>query len=176
MDDLGLSFLIINVEYLRPYRLRTEHVGLPPQHHSVKPLEVGPEGEWYQVADIVANRGKAGPRQQCLVRWKGFDATHDSWVPRCHITPAALIACEEFLKETATNRAGRLALAHFVGNDGQYSPSAAADRVEQRRIAILARKANVAAEKAQRIEEVSRPDIDLQAVAPADDDRDWFFS
>ena len=160
---------IINVEYLRPYRLRTENVGPPPQHLSVKPLEVEPEGEWYQVADILATRGNPGPRQECLVRWEGFDATHDSWVPRNHITPAALIAYEDLLKESATNCAGRRALAQFIGKDGQYSPSAAADHAERRRIAILARQATVAAGKAQRIVEASHSEVDLQAGVQAND-------
>jgi hypothetical protein len=162
---------VINVEYLRPYRLRSENVGPPPQHLSIKPLEVEPEGEWYQVADILGVRGQAGPRQQCLVRWEGFDATHDSWVPRCHITPAALIAYEKFLNEDATNSVRQMALRKFIGNDGRFSPSAAADREERRRIATLARQARVAADKAQRIVTDSQPDLDLEAGALANDAR-----
>ena len=79
-------------------------------------------------------------------------------MPRCHIIPAALIAYEKFLTETATNAAGRLALAHFVGKHEQYSPNAAADRAERRRIATLARQSSVAADKAQRIVKASHHD------------------
>ena len=89
---------IVNVEYLRPYNKRSENVGPPPHHLSVKPVAVEPLSEWYQIADIMNHRGAAGPTQQCLVRWEGFDASHDSWVPRCDITPKALIAYEKFLR------------------------------------------------------------------------------
>ena len=92
-------------------------------------------------------------------------------MPRCHITPAALIAYEEFLKDTATNFAGRKALANFIGKDGRFSPSAAADGAERRRIATLARQARVTADKAQRIVKDSQPDLDLEAGAPANDAR-----
>jgi hypothetical protein len=83
---------IVNVEYLRPYNERSENVGPPPHHLSVKPVAVEPLGEWYRIAEILNHRGTAGPTQQCLVRWEGFDASHDSWVPRRDITPKALIA------------------------------------------------------------------------------------
>ena len=73
---------IVNVEYLLPYNERSENVGPPPHHLSVKPVAVEPLGEWYQIAEILDHRGKAGPAQRCLVRWEGFDASHDSWVPR----------------------------------------------------------------------------------------------
>jgi hypothetical protein len=89
---------IVNVEYLRPHNKRSENVGPPPHHLSVKPVAVEPLGEWYQIAEILNHRGKPGPAQQCLVRWEGFDASHDSWVPRRDITPKALIAYEEFLR------------------------------------------------------------------------------
>jgi hypothetical protein len=89
---------IVNVEYLRPYNERSENVGPPPHHLSVKPVAVEPLGEWYRIAEILNHRGTAGPTQQCLVRWEGFDASHDSWVPRRDITPKDLIAYEEFLR------------------------------------------------------------------------------
>ena len=37
---------IINVKYLRPYNERTENVGPPPSHLSVKPIAVEPAGDW----------------------------------------------------------------------------------------------------------------------------------
>ena len=89
---------IVNVEYLRPYNERSENVGPPPDHLSVKPVAVEPLGEWYRIAEILNHRGTAGPTQQCLVRWEGFDASHDSWVSRRDVTPKALIAYEEFLR------------------------------------------------------------------------------
>jgi hypothetical protein len=47
---------------------------------------------WYQVEDILDHRGKAGPMCECLVRWKDFDVSHDSWVRRKLLTPLALQA------------------------------------------------------------------------------------
>jgi hypothetical protein len=121
---------IVNVEYLRPYNERSENVGPPPHHLSVKPVAVEPLGEWYQIAEILDHRGKAGPAQQCLVRWEGFDASHDSWVPRRDITPKALIAYEEFLRcihlhngrdNAKAHEALRKKLTSFIGESGQYS-------------------------------------------------------
>ena len=163
---------VINVEYLRPYRLRSENVGPPPHHLSIKPIDVEPEGEWYQIADILAHRGRAGPRQQCLVRWEGFDATHDSWVPRSDITPIALIAYEKFLKEHAKEPGNQRALVSFIGEGGQFSPSAAAALEEerrQRRVAVLARKASTAADKAHRAVAASSHDVAPSAAAQAQD-------
>ena len=36
---------------------------------------------------------------ECLVRWKDFDVSHDSWVKRRFLTPLALQAYERFLTE-----------------------------------------------------------------------------
>jgi hypothetical protein len=101
---------------------------------------VEPLGEWYQIAEILDHRGRACPTQQCLVRWEGFDASHDSWVPRCDITPKALIAYEEFLHQRQkprywnrqrvsnghvyTDEAGKAfqqKLTSFIGKNGEYS-------------------------------------------------------
>ena len=121
---------IVNVEYLRPYNERSENVGPPPHHLTVKPVAVEPLGEWYQIAEILDHRGKAGPAQRCLVRWEGFDASHDSWVPRRDITPKALIAYEEFLRQlhlhhdhdnAKAHEALRKKLTSFIGERGQYS-------------------------------------------------------
>jgi hypothetical protein len=112
----------INVEYLRPYRERSENVGPPPAHLAVKPLAVDPRGEWYQIADILHHRGKPGPKQQCLVRWEGFDASHDSWIPRNAITDKALVAYETFLREMADYRAAhKQSLESFVGPNQEFS-------------------------------------------------------
>jgi hypothetical protein len=54
---------IVNVEYLRTYNERSENVGPPPHHLSVKPVAVEPLGEWYRIAEILDHRGKAGPAQ-----------------------------------------------------------------------------------------------------------------
>jgi hypothetical protein len=90
----------VNIEYLRPYRLRTPDIGPPPKSLSVKPIEVEVDGSsWYQVEDILDHRGSPGPKCECLVRWKDFDASHDSWVPRKFLTPLALQAYERFLTE-----------------------------------------------------------------------------
>ena len=88
----------VNIEYLRPYLLRTPDIGPPPKSLSVKPIEVEVDGSsWYQVEDILDHRGRAGPLCECLVRWKDFDASHDSWVLRKFLAPLALQAYERFL-------------------------------------------------------------------------------
>jgi transposase InsO family protein len=125
---------IVNVEYLRPYNIRTENVGPPPHHLSVKPVAVEPLGEWYQIAEILAHRGRPGQGQQCLVRWEGFDASHDSWVPRRDITPKALVAYEEFLRmeppqvyregggcSAMSREMFQKRLESFIGENGKYS-------------------------------------------------------
>ena len=114
---------IINVEYLRPYNERTENVGPPPSHLSVKPIAVEPAGDWYQISDIQNHRGEPGPRQQCLVRWEGFDASHDSWVRRDQITAAALISYEKFLMDYAERdkKVGSEHLRRFIGTSGEFS-------------------------------------------------------
>ena len=90
----------VNIEYLRPYRLRTPDIGSPPTSLSAQPVEVGIDGSsWYQVEDILDHRGRAGPLCECLVRWKDFDVSHDSWVQRKFLTPLALQAYERFLTE-----------------------------------------------------------------------------
>ena len=125
---------IVNVEYLRPYNIRTENVGPPPHHLSVKPVAVEPLGEWYQIAEILDHRGRPGQGQQCLVRWEGFDASHDSWVQRRDITPKALVAYEEFLRmeppqvyregggcSTMSREKFQKRLESFIGENGKYS-------------------------------------------------------
>jgi hypothetical protein len=90
----------VNIVYLRPYRLLTPDIGTPPKSLSVKPIEVELDGSsWYQVEDILDHRGGACPMCECLVRWKGFDVSHDSWVKRKFLTPLALQAYEQFLTE-----------------------------------------------------------------------------
>ena len=49
--------------------------------------------------DILDHRGGVGPTCDCLVRWKDFDVSHDSWVKRKFLTPLALQAYEQFLTE-----------------------------------------------------------------------------
>jgi hypothetical protein len=90
----------VNIVYLRPYRLRTPDIGPPPKSLSAKPVEVELDGSsWYQVEDILDHRGSPGPMCDCLVRWKDFDVSHDSWVRRNSLTPLALQAYERFLTE-----------------------------------------------------------------------------
>ena len=103
-------------------------------------MAVEPLGEWYQIAEILDHRGRPGPAQQCLVRWEGFDASHDSWVPRRDITPKALVAYEEFLHHRPVDRhwnrhrksdgrvysdkvgqAFQQKLTSFIGTAGEYS-------------------------------------------------------
>jgi hypothetical protein len=51
------------------------------------------------VEDILDHRGSPGPHCDCLVRWKDFDVSHDSWVKRKFLTPLAFQAYEQFLTE-----------------------------------------------------------------------------
>ena len=126
---------IINVEYLRPYKERTENIGPPPSHLSVKPIVVEPAGDWHRIADIQNHRGSPGPRQECLVRWDGFDASHDSWVRRAQITSAALISYEEFLRDYAKldKQQGPMHLRTFIGNSGEFSEIKKVEDLRQKR-------------------------------------------
>jgi hypothetical protein len=89
------------------------------------------------VEDILDHRGSPGPKCECLVRWKDFDASHDSWIPRKFLTPLALQAYERLLTEhvqvcedRAKNsklksslqhlKSARERLSSFTGN-GRYS-------------------------------------------------------
>ena len=110
----------------------------PPKSLSAKPVEVALDGSsWYQVEDILDHRGSPGPWCDCLVRWKDFDASHDSWVKRTNLTPLALQVYERFLtahvqfcEERAKNSkikmyaqqltSARKRLFSFTGN-GRYS-------------------------------------------------------
>ncbi len=87
--------------------------------------------------DILDHRGKSGPMCECLVRWKDFDVSHDSWV-RCKLlTPLALQTYEQLLTEHArfceghvknskipsldqNLRLARVYLSSFTGH-GRYS-------------------------------------------------------
>ena len=119
---------VINVEYLRPYHERSANVGPPPHHLSIKPIAVEPEGEWFKIAEILHHRGFPGPNQECLVRWEGFDDSHDSWIARKNITPKALVAYEQFLREcvaSADSKAkqakARAYLQNFIGDNERFS-------------------------------------------------------
>jgi len=90
------------------------------------------------------------------VRWEGFDASHDSWVPRCDITPKALMAYEEFLRRAP--RAGRTTretfnkkLTSFIGRNGKYSVLAQSDDH---------RTSRMSASHGEREEAGARPDGD----------------
>jgi hypothetical protein len=63
-------------------------------------LEVELDGSsWYQVEDILDHRGSPGPKCECLVRWKDFDVSHDSWIKSRFLTHLALAVYERFLTE-----------------------------------------------------------------------------
>jgi hypothetical protein len=98
--EMMSQFFWPNIEYLRPYRLRTPDIGPPPASLSAQTVEVGIDGSsWYQVEDILDHRVRAGPLCECLVRWKDFDVSHDSWVQRKFLSPLALQAYDRFLTE-----------------------------------------------------------------------------
>ena len=93
---------MVNIAFLRPYHLRTPDINPPPTSLSANPVEVDLDGSsWYKVEDILDHRESPGPKCECLVRWKDFDVSHDSWVNRRFLTPLALQAYERFLTEHA---------------------------------------------------------------------------
>jgi hypothetical protein len=97
-------------------------VGPPPAHLAVKPIAANPKGEWFPIADILHHRGKPGHRQQCLVRWEGFDASRNSWIPRDAITDKALIAYDKFFREAADYQdAYKPILDSFTGANNEFS-------------------------------------------------------
>jgi hypothetical protein len=52
------------------------------------PVSVDPDGSgWYQIEEILDHRGPATNDGECLVRWKDFDVSHDSWIRRHSVTP-----------------------------------------------------------------------------------------
>ncbi len=78
----------------------TPDIGPPPKSLSTKPIKIELNGSfWYQVEDILDHRGKPGPMCECLVHWKDFDVSHDSWVRRKFLTPLTLQGNEQFLTE-----------------------------------------------------------------------------
>jgi hypothetical protein len=129
---------VVNIEYLRPYSLRSDTVGPGPQSSSVKPISVEPDGSsLYQVAEILDHNGPSGPKCRCLVRWEGFDATHDSWILRKHVTLEAITAYEQILTDMAAasgTTADKVKLATFVGKQGQFSALAERARLQAHNI------------------------------------------
>ena len=104
--------------------MRPETVEPGPQSLSVHPILVEPDGSsWYKIAEILDHNGSAGPRCRCLVRWEGFDATHDSWILRKNITLTSILSYEKILTEmdTAGMQTHKHNLESFVGYKGQYS-------------------------------------------------------
>ncbi len=88
------------IVYLRPYRLHTPDIGPLPKSLSVEPVEVEvDDSSWYQVEDILDHRDSPGPMCECLVRWRDFYFSHDSWVKCNNLTPFELQAYERFLTE-----------------------------------------------------------------------------
>ena len=43
---------------------------------------------YYEVSRILAVKGDTGsPARRFLIKWKGYDSSHNSWEPRCNIDP-----------------------------------------------------------------------------------------
>ena len=127
---------VVNIEYLRPYSLSTGGVGPGPQSVSVKTISVEPDdSSWYQIAEILDHNGPSGPKCRCLVRWEGFDVTHDSWILRKHVTLETIIVYEQFLTDEADLEKPKPGkepvkdkLDSFIGLQGQFSVIAQRDR------------------------------------------------
>ena len=132
------------------------------------PIEVEPDGQsWYEIEEVVDHKSAPGKRQRFLVRWKGTDASMDSWLPRVQITLLAPVSHEEFLQAHAkTTSDGRRASAlvkaridkyhSMVGDKGQFSAIAE----QQKRVTQDARRKVAASPAAS----VAAP----QAVSVAD--------
>ena len=149
-----------NIAYLRPYAERLSHVGPLPTRKTTAPIDFDDDGNPWFEAEILQHRGEPHLRDQhCLVRWKGYDASHDQWLPRREITNKALVAYEHFLRDQAgigqrrfqATTADMLKWQSFVGRQEQFSviranetaAKARATREHNRRVA-----AEAAAEKA----------------------------
>ena len=149
-----------NIAYLRPYAERLSHVGPLPTRKTTAPIDFDDDGNPWFEAEILQHRGEPHMRDQhCLVRWKGYDASHDQWLPRREITNKALVAYEHFLRDQAgigqrrfqATTADMLKWQSFVGRQEQFSviranetaAKARATREHNRRVA-----AEAAAEKA----------------------------
>jgi len=134
----------INIEHLRPYYRRAPEVGVSSVSTQRQPLLVEAQGHtWYEVDEIMSHRGLAGPHQSCLVRYKGFDDSHDQWLPRRQINEAALIAYEKFLREDAASggAAEQKHLQSFVGEREVFSVIRQVARAEKSAATRAANKA-----------------------------------
>jgi hypothetical protein len=104
----------------------------------VKPISVETDGSsWYQIAEILDHNGPSGPKCRCLVRWEGFDATHDSWILRKHVTLEAITAYEQILTDMAAasgTTADKVKLDTFIGKQGQFSALAERARIQAHNI------------------------------------------
>ena len=134
----------INIEHLRPYHQRAPGIGRSAASAHRPPLLTEASGhEWYEVDEIMSHRGKAGPKQSCLVRFKGYDDSHDKWLPRKQINEAALIAYEQFLRDDAAagGAAAHEHLRSFVGEHEVFSVIRQAARLAKTAATRAAQKA-----------------------------------
>ena len=102
----------------------------------------------------MAHRGQAGPKQSCLVRFKGFDDSHDQWLPRAQINDAALIAYEQFLRDDVFSSKCDATMEHFrsfVGEREEFSVI--------RQVARAAKSAATRAAKKATEDASSRPPV-----------------
>ena len=145
----------INIEHLRPYHRRAPGVGRSAASAHRPPLLTEASGrEWYEVEEIMAHRGQAGPKQSCLVRFKGFDDSHDQWLPRTQINDAALIAYEQFLRDDVFSSKCDATMEHFrsfVGAREEFSVI--------RQVARAAKSAATRAAKKATEDASSRPPV-----------------
>jgi hypothetical protein len=89
---------------------------------------------FYHIAEILDHKGPSGPNCCCLVRWKDFDATYDSWMLRRSVTLEVVIAYEKVLTDMAASGKDidEKKLASFVGADQKISAIDAHTRQEAR--------------------------------------------
>ena len=69
------------------------------------------------------HNGPSGPKCRCLVRWEGFDAAHDSWILRKHVTLESITAHEQILTDETDlgKTTDKVKIATLIGKQGQFS-------------------------------------------------------
>ena len=110
---LGALHSTFNISRLKVYRDgRTPFPTRPQQLQQPPAVEHDSNGvARYEVESVLAQRGGAS-RRELLVRWKGYGAEDDQWLPRAELTRSAPTAVAAFdaLQADGSIRIAQLAL------------------------------------------------------------------